>query len=557
MSDRKQFIDGISPSTSRKHLDDFSGRSRIEGGFNRPLRNKLSTDGVVKNEPTANTDLNSIGVISDNKKTEDTILSSMDISTTPDQSLKEQKTGFFKSRKAKKAAKKALKKPKSRTRVFIKRFGLGVSLVVVAYFGLVFLKAWTSFNNIIDRAGAGSPLLGASISASELNGEGDGRVNIALLGIGGEHHTAGDLADTILVASIDPIAHEAGILSVPRDLYVTIPGYGQSKINAAQAYGELYGFSEPGYPDDGPGLMQKTLEETLGIPIHYYIRVDFDGFKEVVDAVDGIDITLDRRVYDPVFDREYGSHALDIGPGLVHLDGLTALLLGRARGSTGGVGLASSDFDRGDHQRLMLEALKDKILSASTYTDPTNLLSLLDALGGHLRTNLQPGDLLRLKEIAQDIPPNDIISYGLDTGADSYLSSSTTAGGAAILVPRDGTFAAIKNFVRGIFVDGFIKSEDAKVDVLNGTKTAGLATEQADTLKSYGYNVGVIGNAPTQDYEVTKLYALSNLDPYTQRYLEQRFKVTASSTESLPEGISTTADFVIILGSDSASQDET
>jgi LCP family protein required for cell wall assembly len=468
--------------------------------------------------------------------------------------VKTDKLGFIARRRQKMTKKKELKQAKrekqSRWRRYLRRSSMVLSIVVVAYFGFVFLKAWVSLSGIIDRAGAGSPLLGATVSASELQGEGAGRVNILLLGIGGENHTGGELADTILILSVDPTSNEAVILSVPRDMYVTIPGYGQNKINAAHSFGEQYGFNDPtADADDGPGLMELTLENTLGIPIHYYVRVDFGGYKDIVDAVGGITITLENRVYDPVFNREYGSGALDIGPGVVKLDGQTALLLGRARGSTGGVGLAASDFDRGSHQRLMLMALKDKILTVGTYTDPTNIISLLDALGGHLKTNLQIGELVRLKEIAEVIPTSSIISYGLDTSAENYLTPKNINGQAA-LVPKDGTFAAIQNFVKSIFVDGFIKSENALVDVLNGTKEVGLATEHANELKTYGYTIGEVDNAPSQAFATTKLYALNSLNPYTQNYLEQRYDLKVEDAAALPEGITTSADFVLILGKD-------
>src|SRR5690606_1750435 len=129
----------------------------------------------------------------------------------------------------------------------------------------------------IDRDSGGALALQGNIDPSQLNGEGDGRVNILLIGIGGDRHEGGQLADTIMVASIDPFNNETALLSLPRDLRVAIPGQWSTKINAAHALGEESNFREQGYPNGGPGLLQKTVEEALGINIHYYVRVDFQG----------------------------------------------------------------------------------------------------------------------------------------------------------------------------------------------------------------------------------------------------------------------------------------
>ncbi len=451
------------------------------------------------------------------------------------------------SRRAKRQAKRLVKQQKRAEqhafwRIF-RRVALVSGLAMVLLVGVIGLKSWLALQQIIDRGGEGAIALQENIDPSQLNGEGDGRVNILLIGIGGEEHTAGNLADSIIVVSIDPFSKEMGMLSIPRDMYVTIPGFYQSRINAAHSLG-----STQEDPNGGIAVLGQTIEETLDIPLHYYARVDFQGFVQAVDNVGGITIELEERVFDPNF----GDETLDLPAGPVQLDGETALRLARARGAIGGLGVSRGDFGRADQQRKMLLALKDKVLSAGTFANPTKIAGLIDTVGNHARTDLQVADMLRLYEIIESIPEENIVSYGLDNGADNYLTSANIAG-AAVLIPKAGVgnYTQIQEFVRELFVDGFIKQEQPIVDILNGSEVAGVATEQARELRTYGYTVPVVANAPEGDYNGTVVYDLSNGEkPFTKRLLEQRFQTTMLSGSSLPDSIVTTSDFVVIIGND-------
>jgi anionic cell wall polymer biosynthesis LytR-Cps2A-Psr (LCP) family protein len=131
------------------------------------------------------------------------------------------------------------------------------------------------------HGGGGAPALADKVDVSQLKGEGDGRINILLLGIGGPGHDGADLTDTIIVASIDPINHKASLLSLPRDLWVQIPGNGYQKINAAYAYGKESSTSKDEYTKEQAGLalLDKTLSPVIGVPIHYHAIIDFKAFK--------------------------------------------------------------------------------------------------------------------------------------------------------------------------------------------------------------------------------------------------------------------------------------
>ncbi len=435
---------------------------------------------------------------------------------------------------------------KHRGRRIVKRVVAVTSLAIVMLVGVVGLKSWLTLRQVIDRGGDGAIALQGNIDPTSLKGEGDGRINVLMMGVGGDKHQAGELADSIIVASIDPFAKEMGMLSVPRDLYVSIPGYYKTRINAANHIGDT-----ENHPGGGVALTSETLEEILGIPIHYYVKADFDGFIQAVDTVGGIDIDLDERVYDPNFDWEYGRGVLDLKPGTNHLDGITALMLARARGASGvGLGVSRGDFGRGDRQRDMLLALKSKVLSAGTYTNPAKIASLLDAVGGHVRTDMQIGEMLKLYEIVKDIGSEDVVSFGFDDGANNYLQSANIAG-AAVLVPRSGDFSDIKSFVRSLFVDGFIRQEQATLSVLNGTTTPGLAKKTTDELSDYGYNIIVVANALEDDYVGTKLYVRRDAEkPYTRQLLENRLGVLADRVDDLSDisAASSGVDFVIIVG---------
>lgn len=423
-------------------------------------------------------------------------------------------------------------------RRFVKKSGLALGTLAIVGLGYLGYKLFFAVQNIIDRDSGGALALQGDIDPSQLRGEGDGRVNIVLIGIGGDRHQGGDLADTIIVASLDPFNKEVAMLSVPRDLRVPIPGQWSTKVNAAHALGEESGFNEAGYPKDGPGLLQKTLEQTLGIPIHYYARVDFAGFEQAVKAVDGVSVNVPETVCDYTIAWQYGFSCINAGQ--QDFDSKEAIFYARTRAS------ARGDFDRGARQRLVLVAMRDKILSLGTFSDPRKVVSLIDAAGNHAATNLQLGEMKALYDYLAEIDSSKIVSADLT----EYITGS---GDSSDQIPRagDGNFSEIQRYVRSIFIDGFIKKEGAVVDVLNGTTVAGAATAKADELSSYGYKLGTIGDAPSNNYAATKLYDLSDgRAEFTKRYLEQRLKTTAVSGRDLPDGITSSADFVIIVGAD-------
>lgn len=444
------------------------------------------------------------------------------------------------SRKERRKLKKSQRSPAKKRAIKIAKISLAVVVVIGIIIGI---KSFIALQNIIERnLNGGALALQDNIDPNQLKGEGDGRVNILVIGIGGNGHQGGQLSDVILVASIDPINNEVAFLSIPRDLYLSIPGYYSTKINAAHALGE-----QSGAKGGGPEVLKKAVEDVLGVEMHYYVRVDFKGFIKAVDSVGGITVNVKERIYDPFIESSYGGgyrRAFIVEPGKQTMSGKKALQYARSRKTT-------SDFDRARRQQEIIVALKSKVLSLGTFSNPVKISNLIDAAGSHVRTNLQIAEMLKLLEIADRISNKKTKHAVLDNSPDNYLISQSI-NGASTLIPKAGldNFTEIQRYVRGkLFVDGFIKSELAQISVLNGTTTPGLAKKVSDKLKGLGYNVKEVADAPSSDNVQTVIYDQTNgLKPYTKRLLEKRFKTTTK--QGLPSSLASTSDFVIVLGTD-------
>ncbi len=425
-------------------------------------------------------------------------------------------------------------------------------LILLTVGGLYAYKVYMAGRSILSGSAQLAPALD---DLSKLKGEGDGRVNIALLGIGGGDHSGGNLSDTIMIASLDVKTKDVAIVSVPRDLYVKIPGYGYDKINAAHAYGEKYN-----YKGGGGALAKATFEQNLGVPIHYYARIDFDGFKKAIDVVGGIDITNKSTLIDkeyPCDNNQYKMCGYTLKPGTYHMNGLQALKYARCRKGTCG-----DDYGRAARQQEVLVALRKKALSLGTLGNPAKIASLIDVVGGNFKTDLSFGEIKKLVSIGKDIDANKISNKVITNNPNdgsTPLVQNDMIGGASVVVPTAGVgnFTAIKAFMRSLFVDNYIKTENAKIELQNGTSRAGLAASTSALLKGYAYNVVAISSADKTTYAKSVIYDYTNgKKPSTIKYLENRFKVKAvkataptatTSTDGTP---SIVPDIRIIIGSD-------
>ncbi len=469
---------------------------------------------------------------------------------------KKARRGLF--RKKKKSYNQSSKKGWSLKRKIITTIAV-ILIIVLGVGGYLFAKGYIAFHKVF-QGGGGAAALEQNVDPSKLNGEGDGRVNILLLGRGGDGHEGPDLTDTLILASIDPVSKEASLLSIPRDLYVKTPNYGSTKINAVFAYGKEAALKNqrivgPQQIKDaeaeGFKAIESVVSDTMGVPIHYHLMVDFSGFQQAVDNVGGVEINAPNAVAENMYNEATGKHFyLNVKPGLQHMDGQTALFYARSRHTS-----ARGDFDRSERQRALISALKDKIISPSTFSNPQKISNLISTFGNHVQTNFSAQDLQRLAQISKEIPSDKIHSLGLSDPPNNYIKTATI-NGLSVVVPTAGNFnfKDIQYYVRNALKDSYLKSESANIMVLNGANKAGLASEKSQELKSYGYTITKVDNAPTRNYQKTIIVDLRNgQKKYTKNYLEKRFGVTAVSSVPDPAIVpDASTDFVIILGSDQA-----
>lgn len=301
---------------------------------------------------------------------------------------------------------------------------------------------WRNFSDASQKLfGSSNPT--AFVSPADLDND-NGRVNILIVGYGIDqpNHGGSDLTDSILVLSLDQEANTGYMLSIPRDLYVDIPGRGQAKINEAFQAGEQSEFKQNGYPEGGIGSLEHVVNDVFAIDIHYYALVDFTTVKEVVNALDGITVTIDsdddRGIFDPNFQKDLDG-PLKLENGTHTIDGTTALKLTRARGATyGSYGFPQSDFNRTEHQQIVFAAIKEK-LTWELVLDPRKNKDILDTFAEHVETDVELNEAFPLFNLLRNVPTEKIKSIGLhDINGQNLLTGYTTPYGQSALIPVDG-----------------------------------------------------------------------------------------------------------------------
>ncbi|MCC7543656.1 LCP family protein [bacterium] len=384
--------------------------------------------------------------------------------------------------------------------------------------------------------------------SQKLKGEDEGRVNILLLGVGDPGHEAAGLSDTNILVSVNTKENKVALTSIPRDTRVKIPGYGFAKINNANAYGDI-------------PLAKQTVSNFLDEPIQYYIRTDFTGLKQAVDAVGGIEINNKDYLSDPEYpcdNNQWRSCGFTLKPGTYKADGALALKYARCRKGTCG-----DDFGRAARQQEVLSAIRSKAMSAGTILNPAKLTSLISAAGDNVQTDMSVGEIMRLNELTKDIPNDQFINVVLSLKENGFLKSAPD--GTSDLVPVDSTLAAIQTFEDNIFAWGPIWKENPSITIQNGTAAAGIGGKLQTKFEKDKYPIAIsqVTNALNKDYSTTRLFDMSLTDasstpkssnssaraskPNTRSYLEGLLKVQASAPTP---GVNSSSDFVIIIGSD-------
>lgn len=298
-----------------------------------------------------------------------------------------------------------------------------------------------------------------------------GRQNILLLGmdagtLGAKEEHNRHRSDTILVVSLDKKNKDVKILSIPRDTRIRLGGYGIQKINAATAFG-------------GADLAVKTVKNFLGVPIHNYVVVKLSSFKNIVDALGGVDIDIKERMK---YSDPAGGIYIDLYPGQQTLDGDKAEQFVRYRG------YADADIDRIKAQQQFMEALIKKALKPATLL---KLPKIIDIVQENVETDIQPLEMASLANFARQVKQEDIKMY-IVPGEGKYIS------GISYFIP-------FQNQLDEMIDEIFFDDGNIKVAVLNGNGAKGVASKVASKLESQGFKVVTVANADNFDYETTTI----------------------------------------------------
>ena len=374
----------------------------------------------------------------------------------------------------------------------------------------------------------------------DISGTKEDRVNILLLGIGGDGHQGPYLTDTIILVSLKPEDKSVALISIPRDLYVTTETFPNgTKINSIYARGNAQ--KERG----GGELIKQAVGDFFGIAIHYYGRIDFNGFIALIDTLGGIDIHIDTAFTDNQFPaKNFTTKKVRFDAGENHLDGITALQFVRSRHGTNG---EAGDFARARRQQKTLLAIKNELVTKSLLK-PHKINKLITLLGKSIETDMELWEIAKLTTAFDEIQEDAIARLVLDDDQQGALKAATGLDGSFLLLPRDTD--QLKAQVQNIFDDATVKDEKPTVVLQNGTKIAGFAQTTKAALDQDGFTVLKIENAEKQSYAKTVVYDLTaGKKQASLKYFKNRLDANISHAippEILQKNIS--ADFVIILG---------
>lgn len=442
------------------------------------------------------------------------------------------------SRVEPKGKKKKPKKKWSKKRKFFTVFGILVLICGVAFY------IWGEA--LIAKLTGGNSNLFDAISAvitdknTPLKTDKNGRTNILVMGTSGYEmegsgHDGAQLTDSIMVISLDQEQKDVALLSLPRDLKVGYTCTATGKINEVYWCANMDDTDEEG----GARALMNEVKDILGIDIQYYAHLDWGALVQVVDAIDGVTVTLDEDIAD-----DWTKTYIEAGVPTT-LNGEEALGLARARHGT-----ERGDFTRGASQQKILFAIKDKIVEKGLGV--TETINLLNVLGDNLRMNFSVDELKTAAKLMQDFPAENMRQLSLLETPDGDLVTTATIGGISYVVPSAGVgvYSYIQDYVKRSISTDPVAREGAQILVLNGTELNGVAGREQKRLEDDGFSVGAVGDAPAGDYSGTYyLYDVSGEKAATKKALGERYDVEAMGVEALPAGIyADSYDFVVIVG---------
>jgi len=376
--------------------------------------------------------------------------------------------------------------------------------------------------------------------------DGKKRVNILIMGIDARSpDVKAPLTDTMILFTLDPVANTAAMLSIPRDLWVRIPGSGYNKINTAYSVGVINQL-----PGGGPAMASKTVENFIGVPIDYYAQIDFEAFVDFINLIDGVKLNVTETVLLDVINTQI---SFDLEPGVYTLDGDLALAYVRSRAYGDG------DISRAARQQQVILAIRDRILEFSMI--PTllkNINPIYESLSKGIHTNLSLNEMIKLGlKILNDVPRDQIQHKVIDF---SYVNIGQGPAGESMLRPLPNRIRELRDelFTGSTFLDTLANEEDiqtilaeegARVSVMNASWQADLGDKTVAYLRSQGVNVVEQGNVSPSAFSTITFYGAK---PYTIKFLTQLTNITNPALVAYAYNGGNPVDIVIILGDDFA-----
>ena len=412
-------------------------------------------------------------------------------------------------------------------------------LIICIVLGVLFAKAYTFGSKVFVHKSSFFKKVSTLVfsGTTNLKGEAQGRINILLLGYGGEGHDGPYLTDTMVLASINPETKQVALNSIPRDY---LWEEGKQKINFAFAsgYQPRHDFSEAG---------EKAITavgKITGLEIPYFTSIDFKGFEKAIDRLGGIDVQIDNSFTDSQYPNDSFGYlpTLVFNKGLEKMNGSRALQFVRSRHGTN---LEDSDIARSKRQAKVLDAFKTKVQDLGILSSSGTINDLLNILADHAHTNIEPSELLHLAEMLKS-PNVKITSESIDLEAGMFCDGNKEEIGYVIFPCPGVTQAQVQTYFKNSFSNSAVRTEAASLILEN----AGRSPEYYNLIKKQLVNAGVVVyEVPYRGLPLSSsaFYKVNDDKPATISYIQQLV-----STKALPKPESMTAktDLVLFVAGD-------